>query len=310
VSTAAVICASSGGGRRRTKPTRAELLNVQASFCSHMVTLDDYGTIPLFDPFIASMNPAQRQQCYKRKRELGITHIVLSAHYAYPYPVPGHNWRDDLQGLRAIVEEAIAEGFMIALTVTDGGQEDYAYWTLERLQQAAQIFAGLDAWCIDAILWEVIGPGGDWTPDQVQAMCRLHRQAFGDAWQIGIEFGQGYCHLGNAADDWYQAGLDTIDIFFYESAQPTFVAEQMDKNLDVYARMLGPAARNIPPENLGPWYVGQARARGPLVFCQFENIAYTYIRGESSDSDVRIEADWFKSHGATVFGNGLPSTGA
>lgn len=303
------------GTRRPPKPSREDLLTIQASFCSHEVTLDGYGTIPCFDPFIASMTPTQRQQVYRRKHALKLRHIVLSANYSYAddggytYPVPGHDWRHDLPGLAAIVAEAVDAGFLIVLTLTNGGQEDWLYWfgnDAARLKAAAPVFNDTADWTVYSILWEVIGPGGDWSPDQVQMACYQHRQAFGVENQIAVEFGQGYCHLGGGGEDWYRYGLIQVDLFLYEAQQETFEPSAQDKNLDCYSRMLGPAATNIPPVNQGPWYVGASRPRGPLFFCQFENCAYIFIRGWIDATGVQTNARWYADHGATSFGNGLP----
>lgn len=304
--------------------TRDERLAVRGGFCSHPITLNDYGTIPCFDPFVASLDAANRQIVYATKRALGLNAIVLSARYAYDepnytYPIPGHDWRNELPALKAIVQEAISAGLIPILTLTDGGQEDWHYWFDNdgaNYRAAVTIFKGgldLTRYLVSAILWEVIGPGGDWTPDQVGTAQLMQRSAWGeDAGAVcAIEYGSGYAKAFLSGHESGQADWDTpagmaIDLFLYEAAQPVLDPLTSDRNYDCTAALLGPAARvppPVPPNQRPGWYLRNDCPRGPRVACVFEDRAYDYIRGRiSPEQSVAITA-FERGIGWTVFGN-------
>jgi len=299
--------------------TREERLAVRGGFCSHPVTLNGYGTIPCFDPFTASLDAANRQIVYATKRALGLNAIVLSANYSYDYPVPGHDWRGELGALKSIVQEAISAGLIPIFTLTNGGQGDWHYWFDNdgaNYRDGVAVFKrspDLTRYLVSAILWEVIGPGGDWTPDQVGTAQLIQRSAWGEDVNAvcAIEYGSGYAkaflsgHEDGRADWNTPAGM-AVDLFLYEAQQPVLDPSSMDRNYDCTAALLGPAA-NVPPPpppNHRPgWYLRDDCPRGRRVACVFEDRAYAYIRGGISLEESAAITAFERSIGWTVFGN-------
>lgn len=246
------------------------------------------------------MTPEQRQVVYATKRGLGVTHIVCAvrASYSepdYTYPVPAFDWRDDLPRYLALLQEVLRAGFVPVATLTNGGQDDWHYWfdnDAERFRAAVAVLEPVRLSVFWAILWEVIGPGGDWSPDQVQQATAYAREILGTDPVIGVEFGQGYIHLGDGQADWQHPGLSQMDALLCEFPQP--VSENHEGCQQMADRVLPTGAG---PHYLAPWQEAVA----------FESCAYDYCRGRIDDAGVAVLADYFKSLGFTLFGNGLPS---
>lgn len=161
-------------------PTREQVLSVKLTFQGLSVTLPTYGTIPWFEPAISSLDAASRQIVYQAKHAAGDTHIGIAISWAYmndgnySYPVPGKDLTGDLPAFRALVAEAIANGFIPVLFLAgdgestgDGGYNDpngwsYGYdWLAAHLPQivgALQQPPDLTPRCIVLPGWDGVTP--------------------------------------------------------------------------------------------------------------------------------------------------------
>ena len=306
-------------------PTREQLTNVQADFCN---LTDSKGRV-MFTPFLFSLmamgDVDSANDWLAKMKAAGDTHIVISPAYAYAndggftYSIPGADFHDGAQGknniggigvwgnlaqFRNYVEVLIRSGFYPVIMMNADGQTGgsggiYGYdWFVKggasNLVSVLKQEPDLTPYVLFVPGWELIGPGGDHTPDQIQKEMVALRKAVGPGRQIGIEFGQGYIHVGGGDRDWYQSGLIEADAFLVEFNQP------LDRNIEGLTQI----ADRVLAGRAGPYYFAKARPRGKMSVVAFEYDAYDAIRGRCNQACQTNHGKLLKSFGFTLFGNG------
>jgi len=327
-------------------PTRDQVINVQANFAAYAWTIEGRRLTGDWDARVLS--PAGRQAFYAKKHALGLTHIVAQIRRA-PGPL-GPNAPTSRQALddflleeyAPYLRELIAEGFIpMPFLASDGqslnGQNFSTYgwrWGMDTVPYIIDRLRDLAPYALWVPGFEVIGPGGDWTPTEVnQFLVMLGAAVHPLGGQVGFEMGSGYAWWGDGAfsrsrdpreiarrdgeairdadavlsaagplDDWNGPAGMAVDCFLQEFVQP--VRSNPDGAEQDSARALGPAKRHIQPKNDGPWYHGTPTPRGPRAVCAFEFAAWLYNATDPQmDANVTADRDYLRSLGWSSFGN-------
>ena len=319
-------------------PSRDAVVNVHADFAN----LRDSKDRPMFTPFIFSLMDdcdngsadacADVEDWLTRLQAAGDTHIAVSITYDYGedlgwaprYPIHGLDLTQRVPVLRTYLERLIRRGFIPILFLgcdghasdPNGGYNDPVGWSYGLPWCEAnlpgivgQLRSGRDL--APYILW-IGGWDGcfpDWSPDQTNEFHTFLRSIVGDAANIATEFGNGYIHMGNGGSDWYQPGLDQVDVFFIE-----FATNILDPNVScgvqqVASRMLGPDVtfQAGPPcdGTSPPFYLQAPRSpRGPLVVVAWEYAAYLATRKQLDPAGASAQGAYLSSLGFRRLGNG------
>ena len=321
-------------------PSRAQVVNVRADFAN----LRDAKDRPMFTPFIFSLmddcESGSADACgdvedwIARLKAQGDTHIAvnLSADYgenlgwAPRYPIHGFDLTQRVPTLRLYLERLIRRGFIPILFLScdghtsdpNGGYNDpvgWSYglpWCQAHLPSIiGELRTGRDL--APYILW-IGGWDGcfpDWSPDQTNAFHTFLRGLVGADGNIATEFGNGYVHMGNGGSDWYQPGLDQVDVFFMELPTNVLDPSVQCGVQQVAARMLGPTKTFTPgppcDSTSPPFYLAEPRpSRGPLVVVAWEYAAYLATRKQIDPETARSQGDYLYSLGFRLLGNGEP----
>lgn len=311
-------------------PTRDQIGAVKLSFQGLNVTLPGYGTIPWFEPAISSLDAAGRQAVYAAKHAAGDTHlaIALSWNYSgdggYSYPVPGRDLSGDLPAFRALVEEAIRNGFyVLAFLAGDGesrpggGYNDPVGWTyghawlmqnLPAIVAALQQPADLTPYVVLLPGWDGVVPG--WAPDASDPGSGTYRypaeldnyllkaRALVPGGYLGVELASGYCHWGGGAENYTSPAGQALDVILQEFPGPP----TGDQVWQIAGRELGPAYVRPPDQPAGddpgpPAYLSHGTPRGRYFPVAYEYDEYRWVRGRVSADDVRREQAYLRSVG-------------
>jgi hypothetical protein len=283
-------------------PALDKVCAVKTTFQGLMVDIPGYGLIPWFEGCIQSLsNYSQRSAVYRAKRAVGDTHILIDRWWAYrelsyTYPINsgiGIDYAASPYAFADLVGEAQSEGFYTQIMLANEGQHrvDGQYGYYDGLNSLPLTIAALRDLIPCSIFfhgYELMGPGGDWTSEQIEYAYVFLRSLLGSVGKIGLELGQGYCKWRegpNGETGWETEAGKTINVFCQE-----FPQEIDDPTVDdrggtkfggcqqVAARMLGPKKRNIEPKNDGPWYLAGLDTR----VIGFEYGLYQFVR----DRDV------------------------
>ncbi len=304
------------------KPTRDQIINVQGNFCN----LFDSDGIPIFDIFIDELilnDQAKAIDWTNILKAANTTHVNLRLSGDYDenlgwisrYPIPGHDWTDNLSGFSQIIDWVQARGFIPIIKLALDGQSPtgggyvnsgltYGWeWGMNNMQR---ILSQLTKYT-DSVLWSTGFDGcfPDWSRNQTIIMLQLLRDLLGPNACIDTEFSGpgtvGYSHMGNGPGDWMPDELGILDNFSIEvmTYPPDSVGVQQTAS-----RLLGPAARNIDPPNVGPYYL--ARLSKKINICLYESIAFQAIRKLVTSENAREAARACANYGFSSFGNGLP----
>lgn len=312
-------------------PTRAQIGAIQLTFQGLTVTLPDYGSIPWFEPAISSVSAADRQIVYKAKHAAGDTHLIvpLSWNYSgdggYSYPVPGTDLTGKLPVFRALVQEAIDNGFyVLAFLAGDGesnvsgGYNDPVGWTygyswlmknLGSIVKSLQTPTDLTPYVIFVPGWDGVAPG--WAPDASNPSSGTYkypaeldnyllqaRALVGPSGYLGVELAGGYCHWGGGAGNYTSpAGLD-LDFILQEFPGPP----TGDQVWQIAARELGPAYVRPPDQPSAddpspPFYLSGATPRGPFLVTAFEYDEYRWVRGGVTAPQIQTEKTYLLAAG-------------
>jgi hypothetical protein len=293
---------TSGKSHSDLDPSFDKVCGVQTTFQGLMIEIPGYGRIPWFEGCIQALTSyAQRNAVYKAKREVGDTHILVDRWWAYrelsyTYPINnglGIDYASRPQAFADLVGECQDEGFYTQIMLANEGQKvvegQYGYNDgLSTLPTTIHALRDLIDCSIFFHGYELMGPGGDWTSEQIEAAYPFLRQLLGRNGKIGLELGQGYCKWRegpNGETGWETEAGRTINVFAQEFPQeiddPTVDSKggtKWDGCQQVAARMLGPKKRNILPQNDGPYYLAGQNKK----IIGFEYGLYQFVR----DSDV------------------------
>ena len=166
-----VEMASSGA----EKPTKAQVLNVRASFCSHK---DSAGNV-VFDPgwigLVLQNRHSIAQDWIDTKKRMGVTHFVMSPKLVYPnYIVSGqdvsYDVADDPFSYAEFCADMLDHGMIPVVYLTNGDPEDMARVYDGRFKTMCQAFvmAGIAPYCVFVSGWENFGRNPSWT---TKAIC-------------------------------------------------------------------------------------------------------------------------------------------
>jgi hypothetical protein len=313
-------------------PTRDEILAVQLTFQGLSVTLPEYGSIPWFEVALTSLSASDRQLAYAAKHAAGDTHLLLSIswNYAgdggYSYPVPGTDLTGNLPAFRALVEEAIENGFYVLVFLAgdgesnpSGGYNDPVGWTygyswlkqnLPAIVASLQQPVDLTPYVIFLPGFDGVAPGG-WAPDASNPTSTTYaypselddyllqaRALVGASGYLGVELEAGACDWGGGAGNYGSPAGQDLDIILQEFPGPP----TGDQVWQIAGRELGPAYVRPPDEPAGddpspPWYLSAGTPRGPFVTVGFEYDEYRWVRGEVTAAVIATEQAYLTAAG-------------
>jgi hypothetical protein len=268
---------------------------------------------------------------YAAKHAAGDTHIIipLSWNYAgdggYSYPVPGKDLSGDLPTFRALVQEAIQNGFYVmAFLAGDGesnpagGYNDPVGWTygfawlmqkLPSIVSALQQPSDLTPWVILVPGWDGVAPG--WSadasipnsgiyhyPSELDNYLLAARALVGSNGYLGVELAAGYCHWGGGSANYSSPAGQALDIILQEFPGPP----TGDQVWQIGGRELGPRyvrPADQPPgdDPSPPFYLGGGTPRGPFTAIAFEYDEYRWVRGGVSASQIQTEQAYLRAVG-------------
>jgi hypothetical protein len=320
-------------------PARASVIDVHADFAN----LRDRKDRPMFTPFIFSLMDdcdggdadacADVEDWIGRLKAEGDTHIAVSLSgdygenlgWAPRYPIHGLDLTKRVPTLKGFLQRLIRRGFIPILFLgcdghasdPGGGYNDPVGWSYGLPWCEANlpsIIGALRGGGLDLapyLLW-IGGWDGcfpDWSPDQTNQFHTFLRSVVGNDGNIATEFGNGYIHMGGGGGDWYQPGLDEVDVFFIEFATDILDPSVQCGVQQVAARMLGPNKTFTPDPSCDsanpPWYLPPPRApRGPLSVVAWEYAAYRATRKETDPANARQQGAYLYSLGFRQLGNG------
>lgn len=303
-------------------PSRDQIVNVGGNFCN----LFDKDDIPIFDIFISSLIAQQTNESISKAYEWinilkqgGATHINLAISYDYAedlgwaprYPIEGHDFTNDLLGFSQVIDWVIAMGLIPIIKLSCDGQDpdpigkSYGWkWGMDNVPSIVSYLSRFIPQGMFSSGFDGCFP--NWSPTQTTQFLAMLRSCVGSTGCIDTEFSGpgtvGYSHMGNGAADWEDDKLGMLDNFSIEVM--TFPTDSVGLQ-QTAARLLGPAKRNIAPENDGPYYLAATTKK--VNICHYENIAYQISRKRASSADAVNMANFGKNFGFSSFGNGLPS---
>lgn len=290
-----------------TKPTRDQLCAVKVSFQGLIVETEEFGLLPWFEPFLCSLNAADRQAVYAAKRAAGDTHCFLSLSYAYqesgqPYnDIPGRDFTQDVATWCAYIREAVQNGFLVVASLAADGQvyqpegQTYGWqWGMDNMTRVLAVMEdqGVLDYCAIMGGYELLGPGGNWDDWQLNDFYVKLRGLVGDSGVLAMELGSGYSKWLSGTPEppgqasWDSAGGQAIDIFLQEQPQPINEGDHWDGCQQMASSTLGPAATNIAAPNRLTWYLQSGTPRGMRTVICFEWALYDFIRGRLTVAQV------------------------
>jgi hypothetical protein len=312
-------------------PTRDQIGGVNLTFQGLTVTLPTYGTIPWFEPAISSLSASDRSIVYTAKHAAGDTHLIvaLSWNYAgdggYSYPIPGTDLSGNLPAFRALVEEAIENGFyVLAFLAGDGesnpagGYNDPVGWTygytwlmqhMGAIVNALQQPMDLTPYVIFVPGWDSVVPG--WAPDasnptsgtyvypsELDNYLLLARSLVGSNGYLGVELAAGYAHWGGGAANYTSPAGQTLDVILQEFPGPP----TGDQVWQIAGRELGPMYHRPPDQPVDddpspPWYLQPGTPRGRYFPIGFEFDAYRWVRGQVTADQIQQERMYLRAVG-------------
>jgi len=322
------------GGSLPTKPTRQQLCTGQLTFQGFQCQTQQFGRINCQFP-LDVLTPTDRQSAYAAMHALGDTMALFMASHAYLEPgIPPPlstpmDWTQNLSGLRALLIEAISNGFLIDLRLAGDGESikdaqgnyihnDPVGWTYGAqwlIENFPRIVDGLGRDIAPYIRW---CPGFDgvwygWTAEQIQAFGTLFRSVLPDG-VLSLEFVAGVCHLGGGKSD-YEPGGGLYEYDVFQSEYDTGNNGGHNDTLwQVGARMLGPAyirPPDQPPfddpgapfsENSSNFYLSVPTPRGPRYTIGIEDWLYEWCRDRCALQTVTDYRSYKQSVGYAYVG--------
>jgi hypothetical protein len=293
-------------------PSRSQIINVKANFCN----LRDADDIPIYDGFIDTLitaNPPKANDWASRLLAAGSTHITLdisgdyneNLNWAPRYPIPGHDWTNDLSGFSGVLDWCITKGFIPLVKLAADGQTydpgglTYGWqWGMNNIPGIISHLSKYIPYCLWSTGWDGCFP--NWSKDQTVQFLRMLK-AIDPNINISTEFAGpgsvGYCHMGNGGADWNNNQLDLLDAFEIEVM--TYPGNEVGIS-QTATRLLGPGTKNAP---ITPYYLNGQKEVG-IVY--FETCAYQAIRKQITPADAIVAANQGAKYGFTNFGNGIP----
>lgn len=329
-----------GGRRPIPKPTRAQVIAVNASFQGLTLPQGPLGgPVPMFGPFCYGLDAAGRQAWRNVELAAKNTHCIraLSCNYddgpfsyTQAYGIPGCDFTQDLLGLKTRLAEDLTAGLLPVLYLAGDGQSHsvdggtYGYpWLMANLPRIATAlndstvcgfsFADVGI-AVDG--FELITDGG-WSPDDFESGTLATRAAFGPKAAIGSHIGT-YTWWGDGTGssrgpvgDWASPAGQAIDVCFEEGDVPFVDANSQplpNENADGWQQRAsaryGPEAMNILPKNVieWEWPIQPATPRGERVSVAWEFDEYRWTRNQVALSEIQNERKYLASLSFTLIG--------
>lgn len=323
-------------------PTRDAILSASESFQGLTVVTAQYGTLAWWEVPITSLNAADRQAVYAAKHAAGDRLISISVswnycgvNYGFCYPVPGRDLSKDLPALRALVLEAIQNGFYVALHMAGDGMSapknpdgSYPYndpvgWTYgyEWLMESTPSIVASMQQSPDLTGYMIFLPGFDgvvpgWPepsytyPGKLDQWLLLARRSLGAGGYVGVELSAGYAHWGGEGRNYTSLAGQALDIVFQEFGigNPGQPGDNPDQVWQIAARELGPLY-NRPPEQPA-WddppptacYLCVGTPRGPFYVNAFEYDTYLWVRARITAAQVQVDRAYMRARGYKIVG--------
>lgn len=330
-----IIILSQGGGHNRL-PTREQVLNYKASFCSHRDSLKNV----VFDPAFSNASDKMRYDWLKVKNRMTVTHMVLcpiNRYPAYDHIVPSFDFQSpsDL-AIKFIprVYEVQNAGLIPHIKITNGDPEDQARVEDGRFRRTCEILrdAGLSKYCVWDSGWENFGANPSWSTLNITRAFNIMVDVFGEdlvmaahinstgngrctwaSWPVqpndptnGDEMGAHYCEGGKYVSLYmYQIDMTNelnpvVDPMIWYTADPNGPENLYNRWAECLERFV-PVGTYIPAINRytqGPFWFTLPRPIGPERMVMFEPaVPYYYIRDWCSDEDVKVVSRLFSAYG-------------
>ncbi len=331
---AAACVAATGAGTNVLPPipSRAQVCAINVSLQGLTYHTSQFGDFPAW--FYAMLNTPDRASARAAHRAAGDTHITIPISEAYKEPgtlwpdelKQGYDFTQDLAAFRAVLTEAICDGFFIDVPLAgDGlgsgpgyndpvGNTYGCQWLMANLPR---IIAGLQqapdltpyiifrpGWDSVFYGWGTIGENPDPQPGRVRDFGALFRQLLPNGY-LAIEHTPGNIPCGEGGGDYAPGGLMRT----YDTIMSEFNTVHEDSCWQVVARMVSPY--NRPPDQPTgddphpPWYLAPGTERGPYFYVAFEPTiggVYQWCRGQCSLADVEAVRSYLRGLGCTLTG--------
>jgi len=324
-------------------PPRASVCGVQTHFQGIWYETREFGRFP--GAFLALLADDDRAAAIAQHQAAGDTHVTMDLTGAYREPAAiyperlknGHDWSNDLPGIKARVREAIVAGLFVDIALGGDGRsvndnpsfgqyndpvgDTYGHeWLMANLERIVTAFRG-DAGSEapdgeDLTRYMLFRPGYDgvffgWgdppgqpdrQPARVLAFGAKFRSILPDGY-VCIEHGIGTIPVGEGGRE-YAGGMQTYDVIMSEF--PNW-PDRGDAVWQVAARLLGPAYRRPADQPAGddphpPFYLAPGTPRGPYVTCAFEFAKFPESRGQIPPDEVQRARDYYRALGYTFTG--------
>lgn len=336
--TAAITAAMGGGGGNVLPPipSRSQVCAINVSLQGLTYNTSQFGSFPAW--FYAMLNSPDRASARATHRAAGNTHLTIPISEAYKEPgtlwpdalKQGYDFTQNLEGFRAVLTEAIYDGWFIDVPLAgDGlgsgpGYNDpvgntYGYqWLMANLSRILEGLRGdgtsakpdLTPYIIFRPGWDGVfyGWGDNSIPDpqpgRVRDFGALFRQLLPNGY-LAIEHTPGNIPCGEGGSDYEPGGLMRT----YDTIMSEFNSVHEDSCWQVVARMVRPY--NRPPDQPSgddphpPWYLAPGTERGPYFYVGFEPTqggVYQWCRGWCSLADVEAVRSYLRGLGCTLTG--------
>lgn len=317
-------------------PTRDQVCGIKVSLQGLTYTTQQFGSFPAW--FYAMLDSQDRASARATHRAAGDTHLTIPISESYKEPgtlwpealKQGYDFTQDLDRFRAILTEAICDGFFIDVPLAgDGlgagpGYNDpvgntYGYqWLMANFERIAAQLAGngtqempdLTPYIIFRPGWDGVfyGWGDNSVPDpqpgRVRAFGELFRGTLPDGY-LAIEHTPGNIPCGEGGGDYMAGGL----MRNYDTILSEFNTVHEDSCWQVVARMVHPYHR--PPDQPAgddpnpPFYLAPGTERGRYFYVAFEPTVggvYQWCRGACSLADVNNVRAYLRGLGVEFTG--------
>jgi hypothetical protein len=316
-------------------PSRDQVCALRTSLQGLTYTTAQYGAFPAW--FYAMLSPADRAGARATHRAAGDTHITIPISEAYKEPgtlwpdelKQGYDFTQDLQTFRAILTEAICDGFFIDVPLAGDGMgagpgyndpvgNTYGYqWLMNELPSIVEALKGdgtepdltpfllfRPGW--DGVFygWGVNGEVPDQQPDRVRKFGEEFRRLLPNG-HLAIEHTPGNIPCGEGGGDFAPGGL----MRNYDTILSEFNTVHEDSCWQVVARMVHPYHRPADQPSGDdpnpPFYLAPGNERGRYFYVAFEPTVggvYEWCRGRCSLADVNDVRAYLRGLGCELTG--------
>jgi hypothetical protein len=319
-------------------PSRDAVCGVRTHFQGLTYVTREFGSFPCFalelladDDFAAAL---------ATHRAAGDTHVTMNLTGAYResrviYPERlrnGHDWTNDLPGIKARIRTAICAGFCVDFALGGDGRsvnadpafgeyndpvgDTYGFeWLLANLERVlAALHGDADSACPDGedlTRYMLFRPGYDgvfygWggdpdgvdrQPARVLAFGALFR-AILPLGHLAIEHDIGHIPVGEGGAE-FSGGMQAYDVIMSEF--PNW-PETGDAVWQIAGRLLGPSYRRPPEQPASddphpPFYLAPGTRRGPYFTCAFEFAKFPESRGAISVDEIAVARAYYAGLG-------------